>query len=66
MLVLSRKSEERIIITAGEDEIVITFFEYAHGQARFGIEAAKHVKVNREEVQDAIERAVRRGGKSRY
>lgn len=51
MLVLSRKTDERIIIG---DEITITVIEIRGDKVRLGIDAPKHVSVHREEVYDAI------------
>lgn len=50
MLKLARKPGERLVLTAGEDEIVITFLEYSHGHAQIGVEAPLHVLVLREEL----------------
>jgi carbon storage regulator len=48
MLVLSRKSGERIII--GDREITITVVEIRGNRVSIGIEAPKDKPVNREEV----------------
>ena len=54
MLVLTRKTNERIMIG---DSIVITVIEIRGNQVRLGIEAPKDVPVHRREVYDAIKRA---------
>jgi carbon storage regulator len=53
MLVLTRKPGELIDIG---DSIVITVVEIQHhsNQVRIGIDAPKHVVVNRREITDAI------------
>jgi carbon storage regulator len=51
MLILSRKTDEKIVI--GED-ITVTIIEVRGDQVRIGISAPKNVKVYREEVLDAI------------
>lgn len=47
MLVLSRTVNERIVIDGG---IVITIVKVQGDKVRIGIDAPKHVGVNREEV----------------
>ncbi|MGA2255326.1 MAG: carbon storage regulator [Thermoguttaceae bacterium] len=47
MLVLSRKTGERLVIDA---KITVTVIEVTGGQIRLGIEAPKEVPVRREEV----------------
>jgi carbon storage regulator len=54
MLVLSRKKEERIII--GDGEIVITVVDIRGDKVRLGIDASPDIKINREEVYEAIKR----------
>lgn len=51
MLVLTRKTDEKILI--GED-IVITVIEMRNDSVRIGIEAPRAVKVHRAEVVDAV------------
>ncbi len=48
MLVLSRKSNERLII--GEN-IVVTIVRVSGGQVRLGIEAPPEVSIRREELE---------------
>lgn len=50
MLVLARFEGQRIIIG---DDIVITIVD-AKGRVKVGVEAPKHVPVNREEVLDNL------------
>ena len=51
MLVLSRKIGEKIIIG---DDIKIVVLAQQGNKVRLGIEAPKHISVNREEVHQAI------------
>ena len=51
MLILSRKTNERIMIG---DDISVSIIEIRGDQVRIGIEAPKKVKVFRQEVFDAI------------
>ncbi len=53
MLVLSRKKNEKIVIS---DEIVLTIVEIRGDKVRVGIEAPQHVQIHRQEVYDAIRR----------
>lgn len=56
MLVLSRKLNESIVITASNGErIVVTYADLRNQTVRIGIDAPKSVSVNREEVQRAID-----------
>jgi carbon storage regulator len=59
MLVLSRKAGERIVITVGKVEIVVAYLGARSGSGRIGIEAPHGVAVNRQEIQDAIDRDAR-------
>lgn len=54
MLVLSRKKNERLVIS---DNIVITIVEIRGDKVRLGIEAPAETAVHRQEVYDAIQRA---------
>jgi carbon storage regulator len=51
MLVLSRKTNESIVIS---DDVEITLIEIRGDKARIGITAPKSVSVHRREVYDAI------------
>lgn len=53
MLVLSRKTDERIIIG---DDIVITVVEIRGDKVRLGIAAPREVPVHRQEIYDALRR----------
>jgi carbon storage regulator len=58
MLVLSRKKNESIVIN---DDITIVVVEIRGDKVRLGVEAPKEVPVHRQEVYDAIHRAVPNG-----
>ena len=47
MLVLSRKTNEKIVIDGG---IVVTVVKIEGGQVRLGIDAPRHIKVFRQEI----------------
>lgn len=51
MLILSRKTDEKIVIG---DDIIVTIIELRGDQVRIGINAPKTVKVFRQEVYEAI------------
>ncbi|GHV77978.1 carbon storage regulator [Spirochaetia bacterium] len=51
MLILSRKTDEKIMIG---DDVTITIIEIRGDQVRLGVDAPKNVKVFRREVFDAI------------
>lgn len=53
MLVLSRQSDETIIIG---DNIRVTIVEVRGDKVRIGIDAPKNVSVHRQEIYDAIRR----------
>ena len=54
MLVLSRKTNESIIIN---DNIIVTVIEIRGGKVRLGFDAPKDVPIHRREVYDAIRRS---------
>lgn len=56
MLVLSRKTNEQIVIN---DNITVTVVEIRGDKVRLGVEAPKEVPVHRREVFDAIRRQER-------
>jgi carbon storage regulator len=60
-LVLSRKRSERIVVRFGSEAISICVVEIYGDKVRLGVEAPKHVEVNREEVDRAIIREGRHG-----
>jgi len=52
MLVLTRKVGERILITAGKDQIVISLEKIrGQGVAKLSIEAPKSIRILREEIK---------------
>ena len=51
MLVLTRKQGEKILIGEGADQITVVVSQIKDNKCRLGIEAPKHVKVDREEVR---------------
>jgi len=53
MLILTRSTNERLFIN--NNEIVITVLGIRGNQVRLGIEAPRHISVNREEIQARIE-----------
>jgi len=58
MLVLSRKKNERIVI--GKD-VLVSVVEIRGDKVRLGIEAPREVRVDRQEVADAIAREIAAG-----
>lgn len=56
MLVLSRHTNESIVIDPDGDRIRVTVIEVKGDKVRLGIDAPTAVVVHREEVQEAIER----------
>lgn len=62
MLVLARKPGQRIIMTWGGREVVITFVGHRHsGSVVIGVDAPGDIVVHREEVQRQIDRSEARG-----
>ena len=60
MLVLSRQSDETIIIG---DNIRVTIVEVRGDKVRIGIDAPRDISVHRQEIYDAIRREAEPGGK---
>ncbi len=60
MLVLSRQSDETIIIG---DNIRVTIVEVRGDKVRIGIDAPRDVSVHRQEIYDAIRREAEPGTK---
>ncbi|MFN5624803.1 MAG: carbon storage regulator CsrA [Planctomyces sp.] len=58
MLVLSRQSDETIVIG---DNIRVTIVEVRGDKVRIGIEAPRDVSVHRQEIYDAIRRDAQSG-----
>lgn len=53
MLILSRKRDEKIIMTAKDGtEIAVTVTQIRRDRVRLGIEAPEHIKVHRDEHFD--------------
>lgn len=50
MLVLTRRTNEKIIIPIGEDKIEIVIAQIRGDKVRLGVEAPQEVKIYREEV----------------
>jgi carbon storage regulator CsrA len=56
MLVLRRSVSEEIIITVGEETIVVKLVDtIGTNHARFGFTASKNVRIDRKEIHDAIQ-----------
>lgn len=53
MLVLERRLDQSIIITFGGERIVVTVVEAKKGSVKLGVEASRHVQVDREEIDRA-------------
>lgn len=56
MLILNRKPYEKIVITVGNEKIIITVVDIQINQnhkkrARLGIDASKNVTIDREEIR---------------
>ena len=60
MLVLSRQSDETIIIG---DNIRVTIVEVRGDKVRIGIDAPRDVAVHRQEIYDAIQRDAERASR---
>lgn len=54
MLILGRYAGQEIILTVGEESIVVKFVEMTGKQAKIGIEASRNVKIDRKEIHDSI------------
>ena len=56
MLMLTRKLGEEIVITVGDDKIVIQLAKIiTYGKAMIGVQAPPHVSIDRQEVYAAKE-----------
>jgi carbon storage regulator len=55
MLVLTRKIDEQIVITLGEETVLVRVLEVGRDRARLGITAPRSVEVHREEVARRVE-----------
>lgn len=54
MLVLARNFGHEIIITVGEEKIVIKVIEMTGKQVKLGFTASQNVRIDRKEIHDAI------------
>lgn len=61
MLVLSRRVGERLMIG---DDIVVTVIEVRSDGVRLGIDAPRHIAINRAEVHEAVQQANREASES--
>lgn len=52
MLVLSRGKSQEVIITCGEERIVVTVAEIRGDRVRLGFTASQYVRINRAEVEE--------------
>jgi carbon storage regulator len=61
MLVLSRLTDEQIVIGEGDRAVVVTIVEIrkSQGKVRLGIEAPQDVPVHRREIYDAIHQTMK-------
>lgn len=55
MLVLSRKTQQTIVITAGGHRITVVIVEQRGETVRVGIDAPKAVAINRGEIQARVD-----------
>ena len=55
MLVLSRKKNESVIITVGDQRIRVMVIEIRGDKARLGFAAPKDVTIHREEIQSEVD-----------
>ena len=61
MLVLSRKSQESVVIGGSVDSeptLVVTVLEIRNGRVKLGFEVAKDIPIHRQEVWDRIRDSV--------
>lgn len=54
MLILTRKTDQAIVIGEGEQAITVRIMKNDRGQVRLGIDAPKEVPVHREEIYKKI------------
>lgn len=56
MLVLSRKKDQGIVIRVGEEIVRVVCVDIRGDKCRYGIDAARHVQIDRDEIYDAKQR----------
>lgn len=56
MLVLSRKSDEAVVVGDGAEAITVTIVEIRGDKVRLGFSGPKHVPIHRQEIYDLIHR----------
>ncbi len=56
MLVINRRTNERIVIGEGADRVVIQVVRVGERQVVLGITGPPHVRIDRMEVRDRIDR----------
>lgn len=54
-LVLTRREDESVVITAGDDQVTVRVASIRGNRTRLKIDAPRHVTIHRLEVQQAIE-----------
>jgi carbon storage regulator CsrA len=54
MLVLGRNYGQEIIMTVGDETIIVKTIEMTGRQVKLGITASKNVRIDRKEIHDAI------------
>ena len=50
MLILMRRSQEKIVIKAGDDVINVNILGIYGNQVKIGVDAPRHIEVDREEI----------------
>lgn len=55
MLVLSRKVSETLIIGEGDSQVVLTITRMSGNRVTLGLEAPRHVKIRRGELQPFVD-----------
>jgi len=55
MLVLTRKTDEQLVITLGNETVLVRILDVARDRVRVGITAPRSVAVHREEVARRIQ-----------
>lgn len=55
MLVLTRGNHQEVIITLGDEQVIVTLVEVRGDKVRLGFTAESAVKINRAEIQERID-----------